>query len=586
MKLLTWNGCYDLSWKGFITPASFAHPAKMSRGLLERIIAHGFEKGYWVPPDKSCKACGFCLHSSIHETNSPTTGKEAMPIMRQDFHASRGENQVLSEEMRLRMVISKQKELQGRKDGDRPRVCGSDKHKPAKETEVCDGTSDSNGECNWKVAEKERNSSPQKRRSAGQSNRKPRTDDQAQTRQDGTGRTKPKSDTDVMPVLRGQIHNVASCPNCNGRIEQGSVIGDAFGGIGTTGIIGAYHGMRVVSVELEKKFVSLARRNYALHSSKWKALGSPRPVILQGDSRAFHVLAGKTDSVLASPPYAGSVHDGNGIDASKLTGNPAGPNSQAGNGGYGQSAGQIGALKAGSVDGVVSSPPFLHARSDTTKSGRCTKGGPCQEREQSIAAGREGYGSSPGQIDSLPAGTVQGVVTSPPWEKNCEGVMKASKFKDPAAFAEQARKTGHDASLKAKLKAMVADESRDSYGESPGQIGKESGETYWQAMNAVYHSCYQAIKPGGVLVLVVKDYVKAGKRVPLCDDTVRLIEHIGFQMVERVHAMLVKETVHADLFGADIKQTSSRKSFFRRLAEKKGSPAIDYEEVLFARKPL
>ena len=42
-----WQGCYDLSWKGAIIPSSFQHPAKMSRGLLRRILGHAFEQR-WV----------------------------------------------------------------------------------------------------------------------------------------------------------------------------------------------------------------------------------------------------------------------------------------------------------------------------------------------------------------------------------------------------------------------------------------------------------------------------------------------------------------------------------------------------------
>jgi len=47
MKPIVWEGCYNHQWHGMITPASFAHPAKMARGLLERIIRHGLERGYW-----------------------------------------------------------------------------------------------------------------------------------------------------------------------------------------------------------------------------------------------------------------------------------------------------------------------------------------------------------------------------------------------------------------------------------------------------------------------------------------------------------------------------------------------------------
>ncbi len=49
--------------------------------------------------------------------------------------------------------------------------------------------------------------------------------------------------------------------------------------------------------------------------------------------------------------------------------------------------------------------------------------------------------------------------------------------------------------------------------------------------------------------------------------------------------MLVKEKRHKSLYGGEIVTRTERKSFFRRLAESKGSPRIDYEEVLIVRKP-
>jgi hypothetical protein len=49
--------------------------------------------------------------------------------------------------------------------------------------------------------------------------------------------------------------------------------------------------------------------------------------------------------------------------------------------------------------------------------------------------------------------------------------------------------------------------------------------------------------------------------------------------------MLVKESSHTCLFGHEHVTRKERKSFFRRLAEKKGSPRIDWEEVIVVRKP-
>jgi hypothetical protein len=113
----------------------------------------------------------------------------------------------------------------------------------------------------------------------------------------------------------------------------------------------------------------------------------------------------------------------------------------------------------------------------------------------------------------------------------------------------------------------------------------EKKQTYWSEMLKVYESAFIALKPGGVAAIVLKDYVKDKKRVPLSDDTCRLLEHIGFIVIERVQAMLVKDVTHGDLFEGETTKRTSRKSFFRRLAESKGSPKIDFEDVIFAQKP-
>lgn len=54
--------------------------------------------------------------------------------------------------------------------------------------------------------------------------------------------------------------------------------------------------------------------------------------------------------------------------------------------------------------------------------------------------------------------------------------------------------------------------------------------------------------------------------------------------VERIHAMLVAENRSPALFGGEHVKRTERKSFFRRLAEKNGSPRIDHEEILVMRK--
>jgi hypothetical protein len=277
--------------------------------------------------------------------------------------------------------------------------------------------------------------------------------------------------------------------------------------------------------------VELFKRNVKLHSRKWEKAGDPTPVIIQGDSREFAKLVGECSAIVTSPPYA-ETHVGGDIrvnNAARGTGkdlcNACGAN-------YADTPGQIGALKAGNVDAVITSPPYAdsvkgeHGETETAKDSRDK---------------RQTEGGSLGQSHA-----------------------QCSDFHPP----------------KDKHRRMADSE----YGKTDGQLGNTKGESYWQAMQIVYDQCRLVLKPGGVLCVVVKDYIKDGKRVPLCDQTLALLEHVGFIPVERIRAMLVKEDRHPGLFGDDVVERKERKSFFRRLAEKKGSPRIDWEEVLVARK--
>ena len=40
MQVNEWHKCYDEGWKDLIVPEAFSHPAKMSYGLLKRILDH------------------------------------------------------------------------------------------------------------------------------------------------------------------------------------------------------------------------------------------------------------------------------------------------------------------------------------------------------------------------------------------------------------------------------------------------------------------------------------------------------------------------------------------------------------------
>ena len=93
--------------------------------------------------------------------------------------------------------------------------------------------------------------------------------------------------------------------------------------------------------------------------------------------------------------------------------------------------------------------------------------------------------------------------------------------------------------------------------------------------------CHAILKPGGHAIWGCKDFVRKGKRVPFSDQWQALCEAQGFRLVCRHRAMLVAHHGEQDgLFGAATQVKTERKSFFRRLAERKGSPAIDFEDVI------
>jgi hypothetical protein len=221
------------------------------------------------------------------------------------------------------------------------------------------------------------------------------------------------------------------------------------------------------------------------------------------------------------------------------------------------------------VDAVLTSPPYVSGGRHADQTGAWNANG----RGQGMTKDEANYGSTDGQIGRLKEGALEGVVTSPPFDGSVGHASMGHPEKDP-------RRGGL-----MKFCTTGARPGDERYGESDGQIGNISGETYWQAMKAVYGQCFAAVKPGGVVAVNVKDYVRNRERVSLCGQTAQLLEHVGFDVFLRVHALLAKTTSHADLFGEQIVKTKARKSFFRRLAEKKGAPAIDYEEVIFARKP-
>lgn len=98
------------------------------------------------------------------------------------------------------------------------------------------------------------------------------------------------------------------------------------------------------------------------------------------------------------------------------------------------------------------------------------------------------------------------------------------------------------------------------YGSHPAQIGHWRGERYWQAMSDVYTQARAACRKH--MILIIKDHIRRGERVPVAAQTVELCESLGFRLTEH-HARRVYPL-----------------SLWQRRRKEKGMPIVEEEDVL------
>ena len=104
------------------------------------------------------------------------------------------------------------------------------------------------------------------------------------------------------------------------------------------------------------------------------------------------------------------------------------------------------------------------------------------------------------------------------------------------------------------------------YGTHPQQIGHFRGERYWQAMRRVYVQAYQALRPAGSLILIVKEHIAEGKRVPTTETTRAVCQELGFHLVAHHQRQL------------------TQLSLWQRRRKERGEPVIEEEDILVLQK--
>lgn len=125
------------------------------------------------------------------------------------------------------------------------------------------------------------------------------------------------------------------------------------------------------------------------------------------------------------------------------------------------------------------------------------------------------------------------------------------------------------------------------YGTGRANVGNAKGERYLAAMRRIYAGCYQVLKPGGILAIVIQPERYHHHLYPLHHFTARLCQEIGFELLDEIVALLCRVAAPP----GDPARTIAHARFWRRLGIAKrraaGFPVTlnQVEYVLVFRRP-
>lgn len=365
--------------------------------------------------------------------------------------------------------------------------------------------------------------------------------------------------------------------------KVGETILDPMAGSGTV-LVGCALGRNIVCVELEAKFVEMQEANWEKIRSLGPMLGYKmgRAQILQGDARniATPIFHPPVDKIVTSPPYAeisgdiGKTNKKLVADLAKKFGRSSWVDSSQSpyrDKSIPNNPNNIGRLPYGEISAVISSPPYEAAQiSDERKTFNPTIQGKGRKNGRNRGT-MSGY-----QADA--------VITSPPYE----GSLSRDRSQDESFNEDREKKhaggsvnigKGYqvDPTIKRLRKyGRTDDKAGGPYGKSLGHpysgaaenIGNLKSDNYLEAMFSVYQNCYKVLKDGGLLCLVVKNFIRDKKIVRLDTDTIKLCEKAGFVLKERLQRKLTSQ------------------SFWRTIYAQRfpDAPKIEFEDVLIFAK--
>lgn len=412
---------------------------------------------------------------------------------------------------------------------------------------------------------------------------------------------------------RNLIFKIYEHAHAKNWLRAGDSVLDPFGGVAMGGLPAYLLGAHWTGVELEEKFVRLGERNIQLWMGQYSMLGTVGSArLLRGDSRCLLDVIGNDYSLAASsPPYTANVkgdYDPEGRDDRREA--EQGRGCFRGSESYGESEGQMGRMTEGDFGMAVSSPPY---------NGDAESGERHREREERRAAvghrnrldenssggfnGGRDYGTEGGQLGTMSEGSFSAAVSSPPYADGCRhtggedtapahiegskttaygadyGVAISSPPYDKSGTHPNLVKDDEWGKAGSDIMARQPEDRREGYVGSEGQMG--GADDFWSAARLVLEQTYAALKPNGHAIFVCKRYVRNREIVEFPQQWAELCRAVGFKDECWHRAWFTREHgTQLGLLGEDKEIRTQKKSFFRALAEKHGSPRIDWEDVM------
>jgi len=397
------------------------------------------------------------------------------------------------------------------------------------------------------------------------------------------------------------------------------------------------NGLHFTGVELELKFVDLGQRNIAMWNERYRDrfahYGTAQ--IVQGDSRRLgEIIVAHADMCVSSPPFTGVTATQN---PNFLTTGEQGKviPSKSNQANYGITPGNLGNLRANAAgfDAAISSPPFVETGvgghnnviNRNTQAVSRNRPSNLSQENRDLA-----YGNTSGQLAAMRADGFDAAISSPPFSGDAnltpiigQGVRSQLRAEGRDSEDRQQASIGnlailrathdnfdaaissppYEASIKGDMALGWSDDdernpttkhyqkypsmrfgqsSMTDYGASFGQLGQQSGDDFWSAARLIVAQTFGVLRPGAHAIFVVKSFVRNGAIVDFPDQWRRLCESVGFVTLHEHRAWLVEDRgIQLAMDGNHKRKRTERKSFFRRLHEKKHpETAIDFEVVL------